>query len=147
MKTIKEILLTAVLFAIALGASAQDKVISFEQLPAKARQFVSDYYSADRVSIVTEDREFLEGKSYEVTLKDGVELEFDASGNWKEVDAERQPVPASIIPASISAYIQKSFPDNEVVQISRSSREYEVELTNGIDLEFNSKGEFLRIDD
>jgi hypothetical protein len=33
------------------------------------------------------------------------------------------------------------------VKIKKSSRKYEVEISNGLDLEFNKKGEFIRIDD
>ena len=147
MNIINKSWLAALLFCVAFGANAQDKLISFEQLPKKAQQFISDYYNRDQVSVVTEEREFMEGKHYEVKLKDGVDLEFDAKGDWTEVDAERKPVPAAIIQAPISDYIHTRFPDNEIVQISRSARHFEVELTNGIDLTFNKKGEFLRIDD
>ena len=81
-----------------------------------------------------------------------VHIEFDdviedKNGNWTEVDAKKNAVPHSIIPASIREYVKKSFPNNEIVQISKDSREIEVELTSGIDLKFNSKGEFIRVDD
>jgi len=140
-------LMTVALLVVAVVANAQDKVITFAQLPKKAQNFVTTYYAADQVVLVKEESELLSGKSYDVKLRDGVKLEFDAKGEWTEVDAELKAVPVKIVPASILEYVKKSFPNNEIVQISRSSRKYSVELTNGIDLEFNKKGQFVRIDD
>ncbi|SKB98984.1 Putative beta-lactamase-inhibitor-like, PepSY-like [Sphingobacterium nematocida] len=140
-------LMTVALLVVAVVANAQDKVITFVQLPKKAQNFVTTYYAADQVVLVKEESELLSGKSYDVKLRDGVKLEFDAKGEWTEVDAELKAVPVKIVPASILEYVKKSFPNNEIVQISRSSRKYSVELTNGIDLEFNKKGQFVRIDD
>lgn len=147
MKTMIKSLMTVALLVVAVVANAQDKVITFAQLPKKAQNFVTTYYAADQVVLVKEESELLSGKSYDVKLKDGVKLEFDAKGEWTEVDAELKAVPVKIVPASILEYVKKSFPNNEIVQISRSSRKYGVELTNGIDLEFNKKGQFVRIDD
>lgn len=147
MTTMIKSLMTVALLVVAVVSNAQDKVITFAQLPKKAQNFVTTYYAADQVVLVKEESELLSGKSYDVKLRDGVKLEFDAKGEWTEVDAELKAVPVKIVPASILEYVKKSFPNNEIVQISRSSRKYSVELTNGIDLEFNKKGQFVRIDD
>ncbi|TDQ82591.1 PepSY-like domain-containing protein [Sphingobacterium yanglingense] len=147
MKTMMKSFMTVTLLVMAVVAVAQEKIITFTQLPKKAQVFVTTYYAADQVTLVKEESEFLAGKSYEVKLKDGVKLEFDSKGEWTEVDAELKAVPLKIVPVSILEYVKKSFPNNEIVQISRKSRKYEVELTNGVDLEFNSKGKFVRIDD
>lgn len=147
MKAILKISVVVFFTLFTVVANAQDKLINFTQLPKKAQQFVSTYYHDNQISLVKEETEFMSGKSYEVKFKDGVKLEFDGKGEWTEVDAELKSVPLKIVPASILEYVKKSFPDNEIVQISRSSRKYEIELTNGVDLEFNKKGQFVRIDD
>lgn len=140
-------LMTVTLLAIVVVANAQDKIISFAQLPKNAQNFVTSYYATDQVAFVMEEKELLSGKSYDVKLKDGVKLEFDGKGEWTGVDAKLNAVPVKIVPESILTYVKRSFPANDIVQISRSSRRYEVELTNGIDLEFNKKGKFVRVDD
>lgn len=147
MKAILKISVAVFLTLFAGVSNAQDKLINFTQLPKKAQQFVHTYYHANQVSLVMEEAEFMSGKNYEVKFKDGVKLEFDSKGEWTEVDAELKSVPLQIIPGSILEYVKKSFPDNEIVQITRSTRKYEIELTNGVDLEFNKKGQFVRIDD
>ena len=148
MKTLMNTMILAVLLTVStVAAQAQVKTITFDQLPKAAQNMINKYYDAKNVSYVTEESEFMKSKEYEVRFHDGVEVEFDAKGDWKEVDGKKKPVPVALIPTSIASHVKKSFPNNEVVKISRSSRKYEVELSNGLDLEFDKQGKFLRIDD
>ncbi|MBE8720277.1 PepSY-like domain-containing protein [Sphingobacterium pedocola] len=140
-------MMTALFFMVVVMVQAQEKIIQFAQLPQPAQSFIKTYYPKTSVSHITVESEFLTEKEYKVVLTDGVKIEFDGKGSWTEVDAQLNPVPTSIVPASIHAHIKKSFPNNNIVQISKSPRLYEVELTNGLDLEYNKKGEFVRIDD
>lgn len=136
-----------IMVMVTTAAQAQVKSITFNQLPKAAQNFVTKYFGEKNVSYITVESEFLSSKEYEVRLNDGKKIEFDAKGNWTEVDSEKEAVPADIVPAAIVAHVNKSFPNNAIVQISKSSRKYEVELSNGLDLEFDKKGQFLRIDD
>jgi len=146
MKSIIKGLLFVAVTLTANGAQAQ-KVLKVNQLPQPAQNFIQKHFDARNVSHVIEDDEFFSSKEYKVALSDGTEIEFDSKGNWTEIDSDLQPVPQAIVPNNIRQYVSKSFPNNQIVQISRSSRKYEVELTSGIDLEFDSKGNFKRIDD
>jgi len=147
MRTIMSSLVVMVMVMISTAAQAQVKAITFNQLPKQAQNLIGKYYDAKNVSYVTEESEFMQSKEYEVRFQDGVKIEFDSKGEWKEVDGKKKAVPATIVPASITAHVKKSFPNNEIVKISKSSKKYEVELSNGLDLEFDKKGQFLRIDD
>ncbi|WP_140938564.1 PepSY-like domain-containing protein [Sphingobacterium lumbrici] len=147
MNTSIKSMLTAVFLMAVMTVQAQEKIIQLEQLPQSAQSFIKTYYPKATVSYITMENEFLAEKEYKVVLTDGVKIEFDGKGNWTEVDAKLHAVPTNIVPASIHAHIKKSFPNNNIVQISKSSRKYEVELTNGLDLEYNKKGKFVRIDD
>lgn len=139
-------ILVAVMVMAATSAQAQDKVIDFNQLPKAAQDFIKTYYDQNNVAYITEDSGFM-SKDYEVRLTDGKEIEFDSKGNWTEVDGKRDAVPADIVLTEIQEYVSKRFPNNSIVHIKKTSREYEIELSNGLDLEFNTKGRFLRIDD
>lgn len=146
MKTLNKLVLIMVLAFVSIQVKAQDKVIQFSNLPKMAQDFVTTYYDVKQVSYVMLDKELMTS-SYEVKLLNGTEIEFDSKGNWTEVDAKKNAVPSQLVMPSIQSYINKSFPNNQVVQISRKGRKIEVELTNGLDLEFNKKGKFIRIDD
>lgn len=136
----------AIIFAVN-GASAQDKVITFEQLPTKAQTFVKTHFSAQEIAGVYEDTDFVVRKEYSVYMNDGSEIEFYGDGDWEEVKVRVGQVPSQIIPATISQYIQKQYPNTGVKEIKKKKFGYEVELLNGFDLEFNKNGKFLRIDD
>jgi len=43
--------------------------------------------------------------------------------------------------------VRKSFPNTAIKKIEKKRFGYDVELINGLDLEFDSKGNFKRIDD
>lgn len=145
-KFVKGILVLAVSLTT-MTVFAQDKVITIDGLPNVAQDFIKKYYNVKDVALVEVEDELFSSKEYQVKLSDGTDLEFDSKGKWKEVDAELQGVPQEIVPGNIREYVNKSFPNNKIVQISRSSLKYEVELTNGIDLDFDQKGNFIRIDD
>ncbi|MBQ0147790.1 MAG: PepSY-like domain-containing protein [Flavobacteriaceae bacterium] len=125
---------------------AQDQVIRFNQLPQASQNFITSYFGAKHVSAVIMDDDYF-SKDYEVILNNGTKIEFDGDGAWKEIDGKRNAIPMGFVPKSISNYVKKSFPNAKIKKIEKKRFKYEVELTNGLDLEFNSKGQFTKIDD
>ncbi|KPH12087.1 PepSY-like domain-containing protein [Chryseobacterium sp. ERMR1:04] len=125
----------------------QDRVISANQLPKTAKNFLSVNFKGIATSSVIEDNEIFGVDEYKVFLTNGIKVEFDSKGNWKEVDGKHQKVSYGFIPATIRNYVAKSFPNTHIVKIERKSWSYKAELSNGIDLEFDKNGNFKRIDD
>lgn len=117
-----------------------DKLITVEKLPQKAQEFVKTHFAKADVAFTKMEREFLDS-SYEIMFVNGDKIEFDKSGNWKEIQCKRQSVPDAIVPAKIKAFIQENYPDAKVLQIEKDRYEYEVRLSNywelTFDLEFN----------
>src|SRR5690606_10925981 len=134
MKTIIKTCAVAIMVMFATATQAQDKVISFNQLPQAAHNFIKKHFDAQKVSYIKEDSNCMSGNDYEVKINDGKKLEFDSKGNWTEVDMDKSAIPAGIVPENIIAHVNKAFPNNSIVQIVKSSRKYEVELSNGLDL-------------
>ena len=64
-----------------------------------------------------------------------------------EIKSRGNEIPTKIIPTEIAQYLQKRYNNMPIKEIKKKRTGYEVELSNGLDLEFNSKGKFLRIDD
>lgn len=146
MKAFNKTFLIIALALFSIVAKAQDKLISFGDLPRLAQDFVTTYYSADLVSYIMVDKEFL-STSYEVKLKNGVEIDFDSKGNWTEVDAKKKAVPHQLVNPKILAHVKKRFPNNEIVQLKLDGKKVKLELTNGLDLVFSKSGEFVRVED
>ena len=139
-------IVSVILIALGTSVFAQDQIVTFNQLPKKGQNFISKYFQKGQVSTVVLDNDYI-SKDYDVVLTNGTKIEFDGKGNWKEVDGKRNAIPTTFIPQSILNYVNKSFPNTKIIKIEKNRFSYDVELTNGLDLEFDSKGNFVRIDD
>lgn len=120
--------------------------ISVSQLPENSRQFLQVHFPDKQVAYAKQERDFLE-TTYEVAYLDNIKVEFRKNGEWKEVDCGYKPVPVSIIPAPIATFVSKHYPQNFIRQIDRDSRDYEVELSGGLELTFNLEFQLIDIDD
>lgn len=134
------------MFGISLFLFAQEQQITFQELPQTSQQFISTYFGTKNVSVVLLDNDYLK-KEYEVLLLNGTKIEFKGDGSWKEIKNKRSTLPTQFMPSKIVSYVHKSFPNTGIKKIEKNRFSYEVELINGIDLKFDSKGKFIKIDD
>lgn len=148
-KLINQIKVLSVMAALFLvtAVSAQNKIISPNELPKKAQSFLNKHFSNQTISFVSLDRNYLMSKEYDVLLANGTKIEFSSDGAWEEVDGELQTIPTAFIPTSILQYVKRSFPNTQITKIEKDRSGYDVKISNGIGLEFNSQGVFKRIDD
>lgn len=146
MKKILSLILALVLYAsFAIAAPDDDIAVAFEQIPACSRTFVTTHFPNAQVACC-----FRDNHSFEVRLADAVEIEFDTAGNWKEVDCKYKAVPASVmklVPEPIGTYTLRSYPSSVITKVKVKAWGYEIELSNGLEVEFNRSGRFLRVDD
>lgn len=120
------------------------------QLPEKATKFISKYFP--NAAITGAEKEF-DTQSFEVDLSDGTDIEFNAAGDWTEVDAGRGTclasslVKALIPPTSYSEIVSMKL-DNAVETVKRDSKFYKVEFRSPeIDnLRFNAAGVLVEIE-
>lgn len=128
-----------------LSANAQKTVIKKEALPANAQTFLKTHFGSKKPSYIFEDKEIL-STEYKVQFDNKIEIEFDKKGNWKEVDGKNEKIPKSIVPKKIASYIKTNFPKEKVTKIEIGTFGYETKLSNGLELKFNLKGDFSKID-
>ncbi len=127
-------LMLATLVASVSASMFAGTPIKQSELPKAAQTFIAKYFSKDQVRKVEQDNG-RRGLEYEVDFASGAEVDFVSDGNWKEVKAARgNAVPAAIVPAAISKYVETNFKGNSIVEISRKRGGYEVELSNGSEL-------------
>ena len=144
-KIIFAICLMAFSFFFAAAAPDHDYAISFDQLPAVSRTFVNTHFAGIAVAYCMRD-----SHSYEARLSDGSEIEFNLDGSWKEVDCKYKELPKTVtdlLPKTVQSYIKSNYPTAVITKIDVKFRGYELELNNGLDVEFDSAGNFIRIDD
>lgn len=117
--------------------------IPVKDLPSKAQSFISDFFAEDQVVKVTKETS-LGKSSYDVVFASGLEIDFDADGNWTDVDAPYgKSLPAGIVPAEIEEQLPTLTTTTAVNEISRDLYGYELELINGQELAFDTTYKFL----
>lgn len=146
MKKILFVFAAFLLIGISVAKADNDKVINKNQLPAQAQQFINEHFANVKLSYAKLERDFLE-RSYEVLLTDGTKLEFSSKGTWLEVDCKYGEVPAAVIPAPIKNYIKENYPGERVLKIERDRSNYELKLSNRLELTFDKDFRIIDIDD
>ena len=138
---------SVVLIALcSLTACANEQVIPFDQVPEPAKAIVEAHFDASQIAYVTLDKGLLDAE-YDVKFNDGRSLEFNKAGELLKVDCKQTEVPSALIPEVVRAYVKANFPNAFINEWSKDDRRWKAELNSGLDLEFNSKYEFIRIDD
>ncbi len=100
------ILLIAVM-GIALSSCDNDKdePIQSSQLPAKATEFITQFFPSARIVSSHKDKD-----DYEVTLSEGTQIEFNKDGEWIDVEAaDGKTLPSGFYPVQIDEYLSQYF--------------------------------------
>lgn len=145
----KRLSILAVLFlSVTMTFAHRDKITTdMSVLPAASRQFLTEHFANIAVShIQVEKMMMLLTEEYDVILTDGTNVEFDRKGEWKDVKRHNQAIPSALVPVHIQKFVQQKYPSATIVAISKDSRDYEVDLSNGTELKFNLKGKLIEID-
>jgi len=145
MKKMMFLVLAIATFAI-LPACADDIVIPVKKLPNLAQEFLNTHFAGSSVVKAIHDRD-INDNDYTVWLSDGSKVEFNSKGKWESVENKKSNVPDSVVPTSIKEYVTTNYPSLAIVKIEQNIYGYEVELTNDLDLRFDSNGNFVGLDD
>lgn len=148
MKRIAKILMIAICCIVSCNIVAnvgKDKPIAVNALPAKAQTMLSKHFNKQKVMLATIESGVIT-RSYDVVLQNGTKLEFDKKGNLTEIDCKQGIVPSQLIPQAITNYLKTNYAEHSVKKIEIDKNEYEVELTNGLDLTFNNHFQLIDID-
>lgn len=146
MKKILLILVAVFSVGVFVAAAGNDKIIKKGRLPKPAQEFIDAHYAGVELLYAKEDCNIL-FKSYEVRLEGGVKLEFSSKGNWEEVECLQGIVPAAIVPQPIKDYVGKNYADESIIAIEKHRNNYEVKLSNRLELKFDKDFNIYDIDD
>ena len=140
------LLLLCCFFLYLLVWADDEKPIQVGQLPTKAQTFISTYFKGHKIALAKVESDLF-SKSYDVIFTDGDKLEFDKRGDWVEISCKKEGVPMQAVPEAIRLYVQSNYENTKILKIERSSKEYEVELSNRLELTFDKEFHLIDIDD
>ena len=109
--------------------------------------FVSTYFPMTTIQYARQD-----GNEIEVKLVDKTEIDFYLNFDWKQIDCEKGmvygSVPTELVPAQIMAYVNANFPGKTIETIEKQHNGgWEIELSNGLEITFDSNFNVTEIDD
>ncbi|GIJ94120.1 hypothetical protein CAPN002_13380 [Capnocytophaga stomatis] len=141
--------LTTMLFLlVGMTINAQETIITHNELPHNAQSFIKKHFSKYTLDYVILDKEFFSSDDYTVRFSEGIKIEFDEKGDWTEIDGNYTEIPTEFISKNILSYVKTKFINTKIVKIEKGIfGSQEVKLSNGLELEFDSQGNFRRVDD
>ena len=144
----KILFLMAMLVCSLQFAMARDVVTrDVNKLPVAAREMIGKHFSQTKVAYIKIEKDLFQSTSYDVKLADGIELEFNSKGEWLEIDCKNKAVPSTFIPQAISKYMKANYNGHKTVKIERNRKGYELTLENGLEVDFDQFGGFLKLSD
>mgnify|MGYP001374528075 CR=1 FL=1 len=146
MKT-KNFLTTIILLAsMSFLAVSCDKesIVSEDKLPTEVTQYINTHFPNVAILQSIIERDNLK-KSYEVILEGNIELKFNSKKEIVDIEGTSK-LPDSVVPEKIRQYVAEKYPNNFIIGWELDDRNQQVELDNGLDLEFKMNGDFIRID-
>ena len=144
----KILTLTAIVIVLGLARCGNNETYTrdLRQLPKNAQEMIHQNFRS-AVTLVETEKEGLEGKEFEVTLANGSEITFNGKGEWKNIETPNNlAVPSALIPPTIAEFVKSHHAGASIVGIEIIKKGYEVELSNGVEIQFNKDGGFIQYD-
>lgn len=136
------LLLVALFFSV--NSFGQKKYLSQSEIPTEISTYVQKHFPGQSITYTRLKHKMLT-KEYKVKLNDRTELKFDSKKKIIEADSKTA-LPESIIPQALLAYVKKEYPQAQIKEWKLKRNYQEIELNNGLELEFTLNGNFIRID-
>ena len=144
----RKLFLAIGLFAILSVAfiSCDNNTKDVTVLPAAAQTVLKNDFKSE-ISNIEIDKKDGVIKEYDVKLVNGMKIEFDTLGVWKEIKAPKDgEVPQALIPDTIMNFVNEKYPEIKVRKIQKEPYGYEVDLSNKTELQFDHNGGFIKED-
>lgn len=129
-------------------ADGHEEPITFERLPKAAQEFLTTHFKDLRLAYIVADHKIMTVE-YEATYTDRTEVDFRADGSWESVERKYAPVPAAIVPKPIADFVASNelFAGQFIREIERNPYTWEIKLSGGLEIKFDSAFNVIGYDD
>ena len=142
----RNLIALALMVASISTLKADDKPVTFNQLPKAAQTFINVNYPNEKMSFATVDDDFFK-PDYHVALVNGVMIQFENDGRLEKIEVRNGDIPDGIVPIQIVEAVKGYYPDARIIEYEVGKRSYEVKLSNRLELKFNTRFEVIELDD
>ena len=142
----KRFTLVALLLGIlSMGAFARGKQpTTFKKLPKSVQTELKKNFAEEAFPIITCEKVSFKKFTYEVFVSDGTKVKYDDKGQLLRAHNEAG-LKEVFVPKEINKYLKKNFPNATVTWYERTIGGQVIELNDKMELIFNKKGKFVRI--
>ncbi len=133
----KKILVLTAAFLMTASLAFADMMIAPDALPANVKQFIQNNFPQSNVMYAEQDYD-----SIEVKLNTGVELDFYANGDWKEVKAY-QNFPTGILPKAVAEAVKNAHPQAFIIKAEKTWNGYEIKTSNMMEIYITANGQIM----
>lgn len=114
------------------------------KLPSMASQFLSKYFSEEKISFIEQDQ----NRNYIVYMDNGTQVSFERKGNWDELNARKKSLPESVadlLPSAAKDYLNQNHKGQMIQKIEKKSYGFRIRLgkPNEIYLSFSRSGSVI----
>ncbi|SOD18084.1 PepSY-like domain-containing protein [Pedobacter xixiisoli] len=137
------------LFAVAMilffaSCDKDDTMLSGDKVPLPIGVFVSAHFPNNAIIKAVKNNDNNK-ESYDISLEGNFELEFDENFGITSIEGNTR-LPNSVIPPAILTYVTANYPNQFITDWELESNHQQIELNNGLNLEFNMDGSFIKIE-
>lgn len=143
MKRLSFVVLACALSMVLFAKAKQP--ITFEALPQIVQEEVQKNFEVEQIQFITSEKVF-KHTCYTFSVNDGTQMEYNELAGLLAVK-NAQGVDSVFVPEKIFEYIKKTFPNATITEYKYETYKQEVELNNKLELIFDRRGSFLRIDE
>jgi len=129
---------------LVMGSCQKDELIPVAEAPSAVAEYLNQHFSGQSILQITKDKDGFT-KTYDVILDGGITLEFNRKFEIIDIDGTTQ-LPDSVIPTALLDYVKEKHPENFITDWELENKHQQISLDNGLSLEFDLDGKFLRID-
>ena len=134
----------ACMMSVAIFARGKQPV-TFESLPQVVQDEIHKNFETEQIQFITGEKSFRHFV-YTFSMDEGTKMEMDERGGLLEV-SNAAGIDSVFVPQKIKEYVQKTFPNATITEYKYESMKQEIELNGKLDLIFDRRGSFIRIDD
>ncbi|MEO1435241.1 MAG: PepSY-like domain-containing protein [Bacteroidota bacterium] len=143
------------------GYQDDDSDSNYDELPESIQDYLTQNHANDPICEIDEEDDADEPYTWEITLESGLELYFDADGNFlfseqdedyvcgeDDADSDDPDSDFADLPQAIQDYLNQNHPNTPICEVYEENDPdedytFEVTLQNGQELYFDAAGNFL----
>lgn len=121
-----------------------ETLLTENEIPDQIMSYLSEHFPDNDIIKTVQDND--DGTTtYEVYLDGNYELDFNADYDITDIDGTSE-LPDSVIPQALLDYVSQNYADHYITDWELESSYQQIELDNGVELEFEMDGTFIRVD-